>query len=173
VSPSTPVLLFTHDQPDVEAKHFINPHGAHDINPRDRFENLLADRFAGKTVDEETTAEQRQLVHFLGRHRNVIAYFHGNSNWNEFYDWTGPDHTLMLHTFRVDSPMKGHFSASDETKLSFQVATIDPVQQRMTVRECLWNTNPGMPSAPVVWGNSRTVSIAPPTRLSNASRPVS
>src|SRR5262245_1775982 len=58
VSTSTPVIIFTHDQPDVEAKHFINPNGAHDINADDRFENLLADQFAdATTVDQPSLAE--------------------------------------------------------------------------------------------------------------------
>ena len=37
-----PVLLFTHDQPDIEAKHLINPNGSGDINAKDKFENLKA-----------------------------------------------------------------------------------------------------------------------------------
>src|SRR4029453_9247515 len=58
VRPTTPVMLFTHDQPDAEAKHFINPNGAHDINAADQFENLLADTFAdGRSVDGTATIE--------------------------------------------------------------------------------------------------------------------
>jgi hypothetical protein len=34
-----PVLLFCHDQPDLEAKHLTNPNGRHDINHKDKFEN--------------------------------------------------------------------------------------------------------------------------------------
>ena len=94
---------------------------------------------------------------FLGRHPNITAYFHGNSNWNEFYDWTGPNASAMLHTFRVDSPMKGHFSATDETKLSFQIATIDTAARTLTVREVLWNAEPQRPNSPVSWGGSTTV----------------
>ena len=91
VPASTPVFLFAHDQPDAEAKHFINPNRGHDINAIDKFENLLSDRFAdGTTVDGESLIEQRALVAFLKQHPNITAYFHGNSNWNEFYDWTGP-----------------------------------------------------------------------------------
>ncbi len=41
--------------------------------------------------------------------------------------------------------MKGRFSRKDETKLSFQVVTLDPVSRTMTVRECLWNCGPGAP----------------------------
>jgi len=118
VSESTPVFVFTHDQPEVEAKHFINPNGRHDVNAVDQFENLLADRFAdGKTIAAASEVEQRQLEVFLARHRNITAYFHGNSNWNQFYDWIGPDRSIVLHTFRVDSPMKGDVSAVDEWKL--------------------------------------------------------
>ena len=170
VPTSTPVMVFAHDQPEVEAKHFRNPNGAHTINPTDQFENLLADEFtSGTTTETVSVNEQRLLERFLSRHPNVTAYFHGNSNWNQFYDWVGPDHSVRLHTFRVDSPMKGGQSAADETKLSFQLAVIDPASLRMTVREVLWNTVPGA-SAPVVqWGGSTTVAISPP-RESTASR---
>ena len=162
VSPSTPAVLFTHDQPDAEAKHFSNPNGVHDINAVDKFENLLVDRFKdGTTTSEESVMEQRDLEAFLSRHPNVTAYFHGNSNWNQFYDWTGPGHSIAVHTFRVDSPMKGAISALDETKLSFQVATIDTASRTMTVRECLWNADPRHPSAPVAWGGATTVALSP------------
>ena len=62
--------------------------------------NRVADR---TKVESPRTIEQRDRERFLERHRNITAYFHGNSNWNEFYDRTGPSHTLTLHTFRVDS----------------------------------------------------------------------
>ena len=59
VDPDTPVIVFTHDQPDVEAKHFINPNGAHDINAADRFENLLGDQFAdGPTADRRAPSNR-------------------------------------------------------------------------------------------------------------------
>jgi 3',5'-cyclic AMP phosphodiesterase CpdA len=158
VNRSTPVMLFTHDQPEAQARHFINPNGAHDINATDRFENLLADRLAdGATIESPTIVEQREFERVLSRHRNVAAYFHGNSNWNEFYDWTGPLHLVKLPTFRVDSPMKGAVSADDETRLSFHVATIDMEAQAMTVRECLWNVTPSSPA--LQWGESRTISM--------------
>jgi hypothetical protein len=162
VSASTPVMIFTHDQPECEAKHFRNPNGAHDINPTDRFENLLADEFAdGPSIDAAPTIEGRAFEAFLHAHPNITAYFHGNSNWNQFYDWTGPGHTAVVHTFRVDSPMKGAFSAIDETRLSFQVVTIDPEARLMTVRECLWNTHPDEPGAVLEWGASTTVALYP------------
>lgn len=162
VSSSTPAIVFTHDPPESEAKHFTNPNGRRDINAVDKFENLLAETLKdGTTVAAPTTTEQRALQHFLERHPNVTAYFHGNSNWNQFYDWTGPDHTVLLHTFRVDSPMKGAFSSRDETKLSFQVVTIDPASRRMTVRECLWDADPAHPSLRLAWGGSTTVALSP------------
>lgn len=49
--------------------------------------------------------------------------------------------------------MKGKYSESDETTLSFQVAEIDTRTMTMTVRERLWNT--------ATWGASTTVSVAP------------
>jgi hypothetical protein len=160
VDRSTPVVLFTHDQPEAQAKHFSNPNGAHDINAADRFENLLADRLAdGPTIEAPTVAEQRELERFLERHRNITAYFHGNSNWNEFYRWTGPNHTAALNVFRVDSPMKGAVSERDERRLSFQLATVDTSTQQMTVRECLWNTSADA-SASLAWGESTTVPLA-------------
>jgi hypothetical protein len=160
VAASTPVVVITHDQPEAQSKHFTNPNGAHDINGVDKFENILADALAdGATPDVKNVVEQRAWERFVATHPNITAYFHGNSNWNEFYDWTGPRHTIALHTFRVDSPMKGHVSEADETKLSFQVATIDLTSKTMTVRECLWNA--ATPSAALAWGASTTVPLSP------------
>jgi hypothetical protein len=161
VDRSTPVVVFAHDQPEAQAKHFSNPNGAHDINAVDKFENLLAERLAdGPTIEAPTVAEQREFERFLERHSNITAYFHGNSNWNEFYDWNGPNHSVVLHTFRVDSPMKGAVSADDETRLSFQVGSIDTATQMLTVRECLWNVDPARPS--LTWGETKTVTLARP-----------
>jgi hypothetical protein len=166
VSPNTPVIMFAHDPPDGDPIQFINPNGKHDINSKDQFENLLSDVFAdgtggGKSVTPVPLIEQRAWQAFLTQHPNITAYFHGHNNWNQFYDWTGPDHTVVLHAFRADSPMKGHFSGPDETKLSFQIATIDLPSRTMTVREVFWNTNPRVPDSPVGWGGSTTVALAP------------
>lgn len=160
VSPSTPVVIFTHDQPDAEAKHFVNPNGAHDINSTDQFENLLADTLEdGATIEVPSLIEQGQFEAFLKQHPNVTAYFHGNSNWHQFYEWSGPNKSARLHAFRVDSPMKGAVSSLDETKLSFEVATIDRVLRTMTVRECLWNADPQHPDV-LVWGEAVTVTLS-------------
>jgi Calcineurin-like phosphoesterase len=166
VSPNTPVIIFTHDPPDSDSQHFINPNGKHDMNAVDEFQNLLSDMF----VDAAHTApgnnpppliEQRAWEAFLRRHPNITAYFHGHDNFNQFYDWTGPDHTVALHTFRADSPMKGVLSKPNERRLSFQIATIDLSSQTMTVREVLWNGNPQAPNAPLTWGASTTVALSP------------
>jgi hypothetical protein len=116
---------------------------------------------ASKASDVPPLIEQRAWEEFLRKHSNVTAYFHGHNNWNQFYDWTGPNHSVTLHTFRVDSPMKGHVSATDETKLSFQIATVDTMSRTMTVREVLWNTDSGRPDVPLSWGASTTVALAP------------
>jgi Calcineurin-like phosphoesterase len=164
VSPSTPIVIFTHDQPEGEAKHFRNPNPPYSINAVDRFENLLADTLQdGRTIESPTTIEQSAFAAFLRRHPNVTAYFHGNSNWNQFYEWSGPDHTRSVHAFRVDSPMKGKYSADDERRLSFQVATLDIASLQMTVRECLWNQGRGLH-----WGATATVSLRPALQQSDA-----
>lgn len=164
---STPAIILVHDQPDAEAKHFINPNGVHDINATDRFENLLVDQFSdGPAIKGESLAEQSALERFLRGHPNIVAYFHGNANWNQFYDWTAPDHAMALHTFRVDSPIKGAVSAKDERALSFQVAAIDPAVRMMTVRECLWNREPNG----IVWGATKTVSLAIERAVTQARR---
>ena len=62
-------------------------------------------------------------------------------------------------TFRVDSPIKGRYSEMDESKLSFQVVTIDTRAMTMTVRERLWTA--------AAWGDSNTVNIAPQERLTH------
>lgn len=161
VSPKTPVILFTHDQPECEAKHFTNPNKARGINANDRFEDLVDEVYKDgtKAVAGKTDIEQRGWVSFLKRHPNIKAYFHGNENFNEYYVYKGPDNDVALNTFRVDSPMKGDSSRADETKLSFQVITIDTKTFNMTVRECLWNTNPEHPEKSIRWGESKTIKL--------------
>jgi hypothetical protein len=169
VDSNSPVVVFTHDQPDVEAKHFINPNGGHAISAEDQFENLLADQLAdGPTIDLPSTVEQAQLESFLSEHRNITAYFHGNSNWHQAYEWNGPRRSARLHAFRVDSPMKGAISAADETRLSFHVVTIDVSRRAMTVRECLWNAQ-GADTRTVTWGDAVTVTLEPLSRAPRQS----
>jgi hypothetical protein len=163
VAKNTPVIIFTHDQPECESKHFTNPLPPHNMTPENRFENLAAEYYKEGVVaskdDGATSIEQRGFVKFLKAHPNIKAYFHGNSNWNEFYKYKGPDNDVNLNVFRVDSPMKGKFSANDETKLSFQLITLDTENKLLTVRECLWNTSPMDANAKIVIGDSITVSL--------------
>ncbi|MFA6580252.1 MAG: metallophosphoesterase [Paludibacter sp.] len=165
VRSTTPVIIFTHDEPECEAKHFTNPNGNHDINPKDNFENLLQERLKdGNSVKSGTAIEQGHFTAFLKLHKNIKAYFHGNTNFNEFRNYTGPDNDVMLPVFRVDSPMKGQFSGieatdekGDETKLSFQVISMNAEAKTLTVRECLWNTAGA--ASPIVWGETSTISL--------------
>jgi predicted MPP superfamily phosphohydrolase len=165
ISPTTPVVIFTHDQPECEAKHFTNPKGTHNINSTDKFENMVQEVLKdGTTTSAPTTIEQKNLVTFLKAHTNIKAYFHGNDNRNEFYAYKGPDNDINLSAFRVDSPMKGTISGidaadgiGDETKVSFQVLVIDGNSKKLTVRECLWNTTGA--SSPLTWGVSSTISL--------------
>ncbi|WP_461450023.1 metallophosphoesterase family protein [Mucilaginibacter sp.] len=163
VASTTPVIIFTHDQPECESKHFTNPLPPYNMTIKNKFENLVEEHYkegntAGK--DEDATAiEQRGFVKFLKAHHNIVAYFHGNSNWNQFYTYHGPDNDVALNVFRVDSPMKGKYSSKDETLVSFQLISLDPAKQVLTVRECLWNTQPLNPDNKVVFGKSATVSL--------------
>ena len=163
VAKTTPVIIFCHDQPTCEAKHFTNPVPPYNMTAANKFENLTAEHYKEGNVaskdDDATAIEQRGWVKFLKLHPNIKAYFHGNSNYNEFYVYNGPDNDVALNTFRVDSPMKGAVSAKDETKLSFQLISLDPSTLMLTVRECLWDTEPSNPNTKVVFGGLKTVSL--------------
>jgi|GEM_PF-322117 len=171
VSSTTPVILFAHAPPDCESRLFTNPNGLHNVNAKDQFENECSEIFKdGTTISAPCTIEQRGLSTFLKSHPNITAYFHGHTNYNEYYTWKGPDNDVALNTFRVDSPMKGSTSASDETKLSFQLVTIDAQSKTMTVRECLWNAAPSNPTGPIVWGQDTTVSLLPKAPVQNIAQ---
>jgi hypothetical protein len=159
LKPGTPVLLFVHSMPDVEARFFTNPNGVHAIDSSDKFENLLPETFRdGRSVRDSALYEERGLAAFLRRHPEIRAYFHGHNNWTEFYQWRAPDQRVVLPCFRVDSPMKGRVSSKDETRLSFQLISIDTRTKTMTVRECLWNTVPGNPAV-LKWGEHKTMAL--------------
>ena len=153
---SVPALIFTHDPPEADAKHFTNPSGRHDINSRDRFENLLSDTCCVSSTDSLPLENWRTLERYLHGRPQIKAYFHGDCNYNEFYIWHGVDSTISLPVFRVDSPMKGEYSAGAQELLSFIVVAIDPEARLMTVRECLWNRDcrPG-----IEWGASSTIAL--------------
>ena len=98
--------------------------------------------------------EQKAFAVFIQQHQNIKAYFHGHTNYTEYYNWKGPDQNISLPCFRADSPMKGRYSAKDETKLAFELLTIDTVKKIMTVRECLWNADPTNTNTALAWGIS-------------------
>ncbi len=152
-----PVILFAHDPPEVDARHFTNPAPGHGINSHDKFENVLTDIYKdGTASDGPTTLEQQDFANFLRAHPNIVGYFHGHNNWTEHYTWRGPAGDVALEVFRIDSPMKGK-SAKDEAKLAFDVVSVDASARRLTVRECLWNAAPGE----FRWGSSDTISLVP------------
>lgn len=156
VTEDIPTIIFTHDPPEAEAKHFTNPWKPHDINVRDGFQNLLTDICAVKYTDRKPKGNWRELEKFFLSHPEIKAYFHGDCNYNEFYVWQGPEGKISLPVFRVDSPMKGEYSATDETLLSFIIVTIDTGKHLLTARECFWNTEkrPG-----IRWGESTTIRL--------------
>ena len=157
ISITTPVLLFAHSIPDVEPRFFENPNGIHDINEEDKFENLVPERYKdGKEVKGATTIEQNAFVAFVKKHANIKVYFHGHENFTEFYTYQGPNKNIMLQCVRTDSPMKGRVSAKDESKLAFELVSINSNSGLMTVREILWNNNN---ENQLAWGISKTVSL--------------
>jgi len=149
VNASTPVILFTHDPAAGEPTHFTNPVGDHGLTAD--YENEIKETYKGML------SLQKEFAAFLKVHSNIKAYFHGHTNYNEFYTFVGPDGDVSLHVYRVDSPMKGNVSSTDETKLSFQVISINGKSKTLTVRECLWNTS-GIKS-PIAWGATSTISL--------------
>ncbi len=144
-------LLFAHDQPDVEAKHLINPNGSNDIGYG--FENLTADISSVADPRLVPVKEHIELDEFLSAYPVIKGYFHGNDNYNEFYTW---GETARIPVFRVDSPMKGSASFFDgrEDMLSFQFVVIDTRQKTITVREYFWNR-----PADSAWGQTVTVNL--------------
>jgi Calcineurin-like phosphoesterase len=158
ISNTTPVLLFAHSIPNVEPRFFENPNGIHDINEEDKFENLVPERYKdGKDLKGVTTIEQNEFATFIKKHSNIKVYFHGHENYTEYYTYKGPGNDIDLNCLRTDSPMKGRFSAKDETKLAYEIVTINTNTKKLTVREVLWN----QPSktAPFTWGQTATISL--------------
>jgi len=153
VAPSSPVFLFAHSIPDVEPRFFENPNGIHDINEEDKFENLVPERYKdGKDVKGETTIEQNAFIAFLKNHKNIKVYFHGHENFTEYYKYQGPNKDINLNCIRTDSPMKGRLSVKDETKLAFELVTINTNTGKLTVREILWNASSNGNPYEFKWG---------------------
>jgi len=162
---NTPVVLFTHDQPDIETKHLTNPSttntGNNAINATDKFENLISDAPDSASTSGTSINAQQALTTWLAANKNIVAYFHGNDNYQQAYVYTGqPAGTISLPVFRVDSPMKGAVTGNDSAdgngdpnKLSFQVVSVNPNSKLLTVREYLWKLR--------AWGSSSTISLTP------------
>jgi len=125
-----PVLIFAHDPPEGDPKQFTKPLGKL-IDSEDKFENLLPELYSDHY--------QKNWDRFLKAHPNIKGYFHGHSNYQEFYVYKGVNGDLSLPCFRVDSPMKGKYSAKDESLLSYQVITIYPPQKNVEVKQFFWN----------------------------------
>jgi len=158
VKNETPVLIFAHSIPEVEPRFFINPNGDHDINEEDKFENLVSEMYKDSdSVKGSTLIEQRGFANFLKKHRNIKAYFHGHENFTDYYNWEGPDHDISIPCFRADSPMKGRLSAKDESKLAFELITINAKSKRLTAREVLWNNTKKVDL--IKWGKSITINL--------------
>ena len=149
-----PAVIFTHDEAEIEYKHLSNPFPPYGVTPDLPYENVISDR---AHEHESSVYEQREFAEWLKKYPSVKAYFHGNTNYNEFYTYTGPDNNVSLPVFRVDSPMKGEISAFDQSKLSFQVITINEKTKEMTVRECLWAR--GKKGRKMKWGESKTIQL--------------
>lgn len=152
--PATSTIIFTHDPVQADTKHFTNPNYPYDINNKDKFENLIADTCCALTVKDIPTANWHKLEEFFKSHPQIKAYFHGDSNYNEFYNWKGTSGSISLPIFRVDSPIKGKYSSKDEKLLSYQVVCIDTGKRAITVRECFWNLDL---TTKIDWGDSKTI----------------
>lgn len=133
-----PCLLFTHMPPEAEAERFTNPRGRHTINRTDGFENLICDTCSVDAAGSPRR-EYGRLAAFLKEHPSIRVWFHGHTNYQEYYRWTGPEGDLSLPVFRVDSPMKGEISGEEERQLSFQVVCLESESLEMSVREYRWN----------------------------------
>jgi hypothetical protein len=161
VKKSTPVFLFAHSIPDVEPRFFENPNGIHDINETDKFENLVPERYKdGTDVKGVTTIEQNEFAAFIKKHENIKVYFHGHENFTEYYTYKGPNNDIALNCIRTDSPMKGRASAKDETKLAFELVSINTNTGKLTVREILWDAFPNEnPNHAFKWGALQNINL--------------
>lgn len=149
-----PYLLFTHAQPEIDARRFTNPRAGHPILAADGFQNVIPD-VCEERVDEVPIREYAAAERFLLANGEIKAWFHGHENYNEFYRWHGVDGKVDMPVFRVDSPMKGEYSSDDESLLSFQMVSISPQARQMTVRTYFWNRD----GLAFRWGDSVTVPL--------------
>ena len=150
----------------TEFKVFGNPANPTTAAAADIPFTLSGSNSATSYVD--MNAAKQDVAEWLMSHPNVKALFSGHDNFNGVTNWNGQNPTGSLidpmdanwagvQLFRVDSPMKGDFSGTsaadkigDETKLSFQVYTLDTSTGKVTEREFLYN-NTADPSTSGAW----------------------
>jgi len=147
IKPTVPVLIFAHDPPEADSKHFTNPDGGK-LKGQEKYENLLPETY--------TSGYERPWDLFLAKHPNIKGYFHGHHNYQEFYTYKGLSGDLSLFCDRVDSPMKGKYSSKDEKLLSFQEIILHSDKKQLEIRECLWN---GTEGKEVKWGESHILQL--------------
>ena len=166
VAKDTPTLLFTHAPINpAETKVFGDP-----ANPTKTAQGVIPYTLGtGPNQYTSFTAAAAELTTWLKDHPEVKAYFAGHDNFSEFgTQVTDPATGAAISTFRVDSPMKGNVSASDETKLSFDVFTIDTDNKTLTAREYLWNST-GNAATSGAWGTIETIAIPEPSTYATAA----
>ncbi len=173
---TTPIVIFAHMPPEQTGGNFRDPASTGSDFPWSAgFANYFRDKMhASNIISPATmittatvpTKEVTDLANFLKARKNIVAWFNGHDNFNQFRTWNGENSVLITNTmtqlaipvFRADSPMKGKDSAKDARLLSFQVISIDPAKKLMTVRECLWNKS-NTPGGAISWGVSETISL--------------
>lgn len=173
---TTPIVIFAHMPPEQTGGNFRDPASTGSDFPWSAgFANYFRDKMhASNLISPATmittatvpTKEVTDLANFLKARKNIVAWFNGHDNFNQFRTWNGENSVLITNTmtqlaipvFRTDSPMKGKDSAKDARLLSFQVISIDPAKKLMTVRECLWNRS-NTPGGAISWGVSETISL--------------
>jgi hypothetical protein len=174
---TAPTVVFAHMPPEQTGGNFRDPAsngidfpwaGGFSNYFRDpmHISNILypATKITAATVP---TKEVTDLANFLKARKNIVAWFHGHDNFNQFRTWNGENGVLITNTmtqlsipvFRADSPMKGKDSANDPKLLSFHVISIDPAKKLFSVRECLWNPTNTAGGA-VAWGFTETFPLA-------------
>ena len=155
ISPTTPVLLFTHAPMDPQdATLFANP-SAPNV-PSANYTAVIPFTIGPTANYASTDAAAQEVVNWLIAHPQVKATFSGHINYNDMSSIINPvtGSEIGVAQFRVDSPMKGLVSCTNDSMLSFQVMTIDTVAQTLTVRDFLWSqgkwdtvTNVGLSTA--------------------------
>jgi 3',5'-cyclic AMP phosphodiesterase CpdA len=153
---TTPVMLFMHDYPDLDPSHLADASGVISTARQAVASDVVDASEASSTT--VTDVEQRAMVAWLKTHPNIIAYFHGHTNYNEMWDYSGPDHDITLKCFRIDSPMKGAITqnAGNENLLSYQIASVDTTSKKMTVREIRWYPTPTFSTDTTTAANNRS-----------------